>query len=34
MGMPDSRRSGVVEEVAPDGFADGTVGIWSVSAPQ
>lgn len=34
MGMPDSRRSGAVEEAASDGFTDGKAGIWSVSAPQ
>ena len=32
MGMPDLRRFGAVEEVAPDGFSDGKVQIWSVSA--
>jgi hypothetical protein len=32
--MPDLHRFGAVEEAAPDGFADGTVGIRSVSAPR
>jgi hypothetical protein len=30
--MLDLRRFGAVEEAVPDGFADGKVGIWSVSA--
>jgi hypothetical protein len=34
MGMPDLRRFGAAEEAASDGSVDGTVGIWSVSAPQ
>jgi hypothetical protein len=34
MGMPDLRRFGAAEEAASEGFADGTVGIWSVSAPR
>jgi hypothetical protein len=32
--MPDSRRFGAAEEATPDGFADGKVEIWSVSAPR